>query len=50
MKRKIIACEVFKPYLEQIFLRLPKEEIDYLEIKQHNHPEILANHLQEKIA
>jgi len=49
MKRKIIACEVFKPYLEQIFLRLPKEEIDYLEIKQHNHPEILANHLQEKI-
>lgn len=49
MKRKIIACEVFKPYLEHLFLTLPVEEVDYLEIKQHDHPEILARYLQEKI-
>lgn len=49
MNRKIIACAVFKPYLEHIFLTMPVEEVDYLEIKQHDHPEILARHLQEKI-
>jgi len=49
MKRKIIACEVFKPYLEALFETLPKEDVEYLEIKQHDHPDILASHLQEKI-
>lgn len=49
MKRKIIACEVFRPYLDELFKTLPKEEVDYLEIKQHDHPDLLAKHLQEKI-
>ena len=49
MKRTIIACEVFRPYLDELFKTLPKEEVDYLEIKQHDHPDILASHLQEKI-
>jgi hypothetical protein len=49
MSRKIIACEVFRPYLEQLFQKLPREEIDYLEVKQHDHPERLAELLQAKI-
>jgi hypothetical protein len=49
MIRKIISCEVFRPYLDQLFLTLPKEEVDYLEIKQHDHPDHLAKLLQEKI-
>lgn len=49
MIRKIIACEVFKPYLETLFKTLPREDVEYLEIKQHDHPDLLAQHLQEKI-
>ncbi len=49
MKRKIIACDVFKPYLEHLYLTMESENIDYLEIKQHDHPDQLAKKIQEKI-
>ena len=49
MKRKIIACDVFKPYLEYLNASTTHGDIDYLEIKQHNHPDQLAKKIQAKI-
>lgn len=43
---KIIACEVFKPYIEMLGIN---EEIDYLEIESHNYPHKLSRMIQKKI-
>lgn len=49
MNRHIIACEVFHPYIDYLATLFPIEKVDYLEIKQHDHPALLAMLLQEKI-
>lgn len=49
MIRHIISCEVFHPYIDYLATLFPIEKVDYLEIKQHDHPTILAMLLQEKI-
>ena len=49
MIRRIIACEVFHPYIDYLATLFPIEKVDYLEIKQHDHPALLAMLLQEKI-
>ncbi|HBZ41565.1 MAG: hypothetical protein A2Y20_07475 [Firmicutes bacterium GWF2_51_9] len=49
MSRRIIACEVFKPYLDKLFEESGIETVDYLEIRQHDHPELLARSIQSII-
>lgn len=43
---KIIACEVFKPYIELLGIH---EDIEYLEIESHNDPHKLSKMIQKKI-
>jgi hypothetical protein len=50
MKKAIISCAVFEPYLKSILN--DRDDIDsivFLEVKQHNHPEQLAILLQAEI-
>ncbi|PKM64149.1 MAG: hypothetical protein CVU96_04310 [Firmicutes bacterium HGW-Firmicutes-20] len=50
MKKAIISCAVFEPYLKHLLLnRDDISSIVFLEVKQHNHPEQLAILLQEEI-
>lgn len=49
--KRIISCGVFQPYIQHLVKHHPRWtfEIDYLEVKQHNQPAVLAQLLQEKI-
>jgi hypothetical protein len=50
MKKAIISCAVFEPYLKILLNnRDDIQSVVYLEVKQHNHPEQLAILLQENI-
>jgi hypothetical protein len=50
MKKAIISCAVFKPYLKELLEeRNDISSVVFLEVKQHNHPEQLAIILQEEI-
>lgn len=52
MKVHILSCQIFQPYIEEIILQTSLDYeyvIEYFEIDQHNHPEILNGLLQEKI-
>lgn len=50
MRKAIISCAVFEPYLK-ILLRNRNDiaSVVFLEVKQHNHPEQLAQLLQQGI-
>lgn len=43
---KIIACEIFRPYLELLSV---ESDIDYLEMESHHYPHKLTRMIQEKI-
>ncbi len=50
MKKAIISCAVFQPYLKEILKdRTDIQSVIFLEVKQHNHPEQLAVLLQKEI-
>lgn len=50
MKRKIISCAIFKPYIELIETQNNLFfDVEYLDIKQHDKPKQLNALLQEKI-
>ncbi len=50
MKRKIISCAIFKPYIELIEVQNNLFfDVEYLDIKQHDKPKQLNALLQEKI-
>ena len=50
MKRALISCAVFEPYLKEILKdRTDIHPVIFLEVKQHNHPEQLAVLLQSQI-
>ena len=50
MKKAIISCAVFEPYLKKLLSdRDDISSIVFLEVKQHNHPEQLAVSLQSEI-
>lgn len=44
--KKIISCQVFKPYLEKIIRDPENWDITYLEISKHDEPEKLHEELQ----
>lgn len=46
---KVIACSIFKIYIEQLDIDLSNYQFTYLEINQHNQPNLLASKIQEEI-
>ena len=46
---KVIACGIFKPYIEHLTIDLSHFDIVYLEIQQHDHPQRLAKNIQKEI-
>ena len=46
---KVIACSIFKPYIESLSLHSDSYDFVYLEIKQHNHPNTLVKNIQKEI-
>lgn len=46
---KVIACAIYKPYIEQLGIDETALEITYLEIQQHNHPKTLSKNIQKEI-
>lgn len=46
---KVIACAIFKPYIEHLGIDDTKFDITYLEIQQHNHPKKLSENMQKEI-
>ena len=50
MRKALISCAVFEPYLKQLLRnRDDIVSVIFLEVKQHNHPEQLAILLQQDI-
>lgn len=50
MKRKIICCSVFQPYIEELNKKHNMDlDIEYYEVKLHNEPKKLYQELQSKI-
>ncbi|MFV0394133.1 MAG: DUF1638 domain-containing protein [Coprobacillaceae bacterium] len=46
---KIIACRIFKPYIEQLVFEKKQYDIIYLDIRQHEYPNKLAKEIQKEI-
>lgn len=50
MKRKIICCSVFRPYIEKLKEKYQVAlDIEYLEVKLHNEPQKLFHEIQSRI-
>lgn len=46
---QVIACSIFKPYIEELELNLNHYKITYLPIRQHNQPQKLSQLIQQEI-
>lgn len=46
---KVIACSIFKDYIQQLSLSTNDYDISYLPIQSHNQPTLLAKEIQQKL-
>lgn len=46
---KVIACSIYKPYIEELDIDQNQYSMTYLSIHQHNQPQKLARSIQQEI-